>query len=233
MLDVGPYSICRRRRIAPWSRSCVPSPTTLRQQPAGPRRTWATRTSRMKRCRSHSAPCAIRRSASIEFGAAAAVRAELNAKGGFADYVPLATLPAHSVTVIALTSNDERRRPGDPGISLCLVFHNHQPVGNFGWVFRDLWEHAYEPLWAPGGAHRLPCRAALLRAVARLDGAEEPGSIEPDPRARGARAGRGPGRRPDRADPHLAALRPIARRSWSGWRIGWRSSSGDGRPVRG
>lgn len=43
--------------------------------------------------------------ASIEFGDAAAVAGPtLNAKGGFADYVPLATLPAHSVTVIDLTS---------------------------------------------------------------------------------------------------------------------------------
>ena len=31
-------------------------------------------------------------------------------------------------------------------ISLCLVIHNHQPVGNFGWVIEDVFEHAYEPL---------------------------------------------------------------------------------------
>jgi alpha-amylase len=41
------------------------------------------------------------------------------------------------------------------------VFHNHQPVGNFGWVIRDLWDHSYEPMlaalearpWFRGGLH--------------------------------------------------------------------------------
>ena len=33
-------------------------------------------------------------------------------------------------------------------ISLALVFHNHQPVGNFGWVIEELWEHAYAPMMA-------------------------------------------------------------------------------------
>src|SRR4051794_20423882 len=66
-----------------------------------------------------------------------------------------------------------------PGISLCLVFHNHQPVGNFGWVFRDLWEHAYEPLI---GAleERAGFRAGLHYSGPLLDWmeTEEPGSIE-------------------------------------------------------
>jgi hypothetical protein len=31
-------------------------------------------------------------------------------------------------------------------VSLCLVIHNHQPVGNFGWVIEDVFEHAYRPL---------------------------------------------------------------------------------------
>jgi alpha-amylase len=31
-------------------------------------------------------------------------------------------------------------------ISLALVIHNHQPVGNFGWVFQDVYEKAYEPM---------------------------------------------------------------------------------------
>ena len=31
-------------------------------------------------------------------------------------------------------------------ISLSLVLHNHQPVGNFGWVFAEVYERAYEPL---------------------------------------------------------------------------------------
>lgn len=31
-------------------------------------------------------------------------------------------------------------------VSLALVIHNHQPVGNFGWVIADVYEHAYSPL---------------------------------------------------------------------------------------
>ena len=31
-------------------------------------------------------------------------------------------------------------------ISLALVIHNHQPVGNFGWVIEDVFEKAYEPM---------------------------------------------------------------------------------------
>ncbi|MFI5258203.1 MAG: alpha-amylase/4-alpha-glucanotransferase domain-containing protein [Candidatus Limnocylindrales bacterium] len=31
-------------------------------------------------------------------------------------------------------------------VSLALVIHNHQPVGNFGWVVEDVYEHAYSPL---------------------------------------------------------------------------------------
>ncbi len=31
-------------------------------------------------------------------------------------------------------------------ISLALVIHNHQPVGNFGWVFEDVFHQAYDPM---------------------------------------------------------------------------------------
>lgn len=31
-------------------------------------------------------------------------------------------------------------------ITLVLAFHNHQPVGNFGWVFEDAYARAYRPL---------------------------------------------------------------------------------------
>lgn len=31
-------------------------------------------------------------------------------------------------------------------VSLALVIHNHQPVGNFGWVIEDVYKHAYEPM---------------------------------------------------------------------------------------
>jgi 4-alpha-glucanotransferase len=33
-----------------------------------------------------------------------------------------------------------------PRISLALALHNHQPVGNFGWVFAEVFEKAYEPM---------------------------------------------------------------------------------------
>jgi alpha-amylase len=35
-----------------------------------------------------------------------------------------------------------------PRISLALALHNHQPVGNFGWVFAEVYERAYEPMLA-------------------------------------------------------------------------------------
>ena len=35
-----------------------------------------------------------------------------------------------------------------PRTSLALVLHNHQPVGNFGWVIEDVYRTAYEPLVA-------------------------------------------------------------------------------------
>jgi alpha-amylase len=31
-------------------------------------------------------------------------------------------------------------------VSLALVIHNHQPVGNFDWVIEDVYEHAYSPM---------------------------------------------------------------------------------------
>ena len=40
-----------------------------------------------------------------------------------------------------------RNQVGDR-ISLALVFHNHQPVGNFGWVIAEAFEHAYLPMLA-------------------------------------------------------------------------------------
>jgi len=33
-----------------------------------------------------------------------------------------------------------------PRISLALAIHNHQPVGNFGWVIAEVFERAYEPI---------------------------------------------------------------------------------------
>jgi hypothetical protein len=33
-----------------------------------------------------------------------------------------------------------------PRISLALALHNHQPVGNFGWVFAEVYDQAYAPM---------------------------------------------------------------------------------------
>ena len=33
-----------------------------------------------------------------------------------------------------------------PRISLALTLHNHQPVGNFGWVFAEVYDQAYRPM---------------------------------------------------------------------------------------
>jgi hypothetical protein len=35
-----------------------------------------------------------------------------------------------------------------PRISLALILHNHQPVGNFGWVIEHVYTQAYEPMIA-------------------------------------------------------------------------------------
>ena len=35
---------------------------------------------------------------------------------------------------------------GTPRISLALSIHNHQPIGNFGWVLESVFDQAYRPL---------------------------------------------------------------------------------------
>ena len=46
-----------------------------------------------------------------------------------------------------------------PRISLALAIHNHQPVGNFGWVFDEVYDQAYLPML--GGARAPPGRPPL------------------------------------------------------------------------
>ena len=63
-------------------------------------------------------------------------------------------------------------------ISLALVVHNHQPIGNFGWVIREVYEKAYEPLI--GALERHPrVRLALHYTGPLLDWMEanEPSSL--------------------------------------------------------
>ena len=44
-------------------------------------------------------------------------------------------------------TSDSRR------ISLALTLHNHQPIGNFGWVFEEVFEQAYKPMVEALGRH--------------------------------------------------------------------------------
>ena len=38
-------------------------------------------------------------------------------------------------------------------ISLALTLHNHQPIGNFGWIFEEVFEQAYKPMVEALGRH--------------------------------------------------------------------------------
>jgi hypothetical protein len=76
-------------------------------------------------------------------------------------------------------------------VSLSLVIHNHQPVGNFGWVIEDVYEHAYSPmLYAlerhPGIHLALHYTGPLLQwlaanrpeAIAQIRGLVDRGQVE-------------------------------------------------------
>jgi alpha-amylase len=78
-----------------------------------------------------------------------------------------------------------------PRISLALVFHNHQPVGNFGWVIEETYLAAYEPMLAalerhPGVRVGLHYTGPLLewleveqpQAVERLAALADRGQVE-------------------------------------------------------
>ncbi len=41
---------------------------------------------------------------------------------------------------------EDLHAPVAPRISLALAIHNHQPVGNFGWVIAEIFEQAYAPM---------------------------------------------------------------------------------------
>ena len=66
-----------------------------------------------------------------------------------------------------------------PRISLALALHNHQPVGNFGWVFGDVYDAAYKPMLDALDRHR-SVRLALHYTGPLLDwlGDERPEFIE-------------------------------------------------------
>jgi 4-alpha-glucanotransferase len=64
-------------------------------------------------------------------------------------------------------------------ISVALVLHNHQPVGNFGWVIAEAYERSYEPLVAALERHP-GIRLALHYTGPLLDwlAAERPAFLE-------------------------------------------------------
>jgi alpha-amylase len=66
-----------------------------------------------------------------------------------------------------------------PRISLALAIHNHQPVGNFGWVFAEVYDQAYLPMLEalerhPGVRLSLHYTGALLEWLA----AERPAFLD-------------------------------------------------------
>ena len=66
-----------------------------------------------------------------------------------------------------------------PRISLALALHNHQPVGNFGWVFGEVFDQAYRPMVEALERHP-SVRLALHYTGALLEWlrAEQPGFVE-------------------------------------------------------
>ena len=66
-----------------------------------------------------------------------------------------------------------------PRIALALTFHNHQPVGNFGWVIAEAYDAAYEPMVAALERHPT-VRVSLHYSGPLLEWlkSERPGFIE-------------------------------------------------------
>ena len=92
-----------------------------------------------------------------------------------------------------------------PRISLALAIHNHQPVGNFGWVFAEVYDRAYLPMLEalerhPGVRLSLHYTGPLLEWLA----AERPEFLERLRALVASGPGGAPRRRPVRAGPRLA-----------------------------
>ena len=58
-----------------------------------------------------------------------------------------------------------------PRISLGLLLHSHQPVGNYDWVFEQNWQQSYRPMLE--ALHRHP---GVQATAERLD---HPHQIQP------------------------------------------------------
>ena len=121
-----------------------------------------------------------------------------------------------------------------PRISLALAIHNHQPVGNFGWVMAEVYDLAYEPMVAALERHP-HVRLSLHYTGPLLDWlrAERPEFID----RLSALVAR------DQVEiigggyyePVLASLpeRDRIGQLRAGWARSWRRSSAAGRPVPG
>ena len=105
-----------------------------------------------------------------------------------------------------------------PRISLALAIHNHQPVGNFGWVMAEVYDQAYLPMVEALERHgRRPAVAALLGTVARVAARGTARVHRAAGRPRRARPGRDPRRRLLRAGPGVAAGARSDRPGCAGW----------------
>ena len=62
-----------------------------------------------------------------------------------------------------------------PRISLALVFHNHQPVGNFGWVLEEYVEQLYLP--AAGVPVQRTADAPASAGEARVEEPVQPAAV--------------------------------------------------------
>ena len=118
-----------------------------------------------------------------------------------------------------------------PRISLALALHNHQPVGNFGWVFAEVFEQAYAPMVEALERHP-DVRLSLHYTGPLLDWliAERAGLHRPSPRPGRARPGRDPRRRAttSRCSPRCRSATGSA--SSAGWRTSRRATSSGERP---
>src|SRR5882724_10183351 len=64
----------------------------------------------------------------------------MESRGGAVSAVRASLDPTSSAAAPATRTRVSRR------ISLALTLHNHQPVGNFGWVIAETFDHAYLPM---------------------------------------------------------------------------------------
>ena len=154
---------------------------------------------------------------------------------------PEATAAATSPRTLAPVAASRRRvthtqedRTLAPRISLALAIHNHQPVGNFGWVFAEV----YEPRLPADarGARAPPGRpplAPLHGPAPRVAGGRAARVPRAPRRARRRGPGRAPRRRPLRADPRVAPRARPRRPADAHGRRRSRASRAAGRRARG